>query len=106
MGWHERARYCAVVAFVPEWHGHSWISIRLHQRSAARSKWHIQSVVFGFIGWVLMGTIFFPLIGLGPFAFGVGLGIWPALQSLVMVLTYSIVLATVYFTLDRWSKTA
>jgi hypothetical protein len=52
-----------------------------------------------------MGTIFFPLIGLGPFALQAGEGIWPALQSLAMVLIYSIVLATVYFALDRWSKT-
>jgi hypothetical protein len=64
-----------------------------------------KGVVFGFIGWVLMGTIFFPLIGLGPFALQAGEGIWPALQSLAMVLIYSIVLATVYFALDRWSKT-
>ena len=64
-----------------------------------------KGVVFGLIGWVLMGLIFFPLIGLGPFAFQAGLGIRPALLSLAMLLTYSIVLATVYFTLDRWSKT-
>ena len=27
-----------------------------------------KGVIFGLIGWVLMGLIFFPLIGLGPFA--------------------------------------
>ena len=43
-----------------------------------------------------MGLIFFPLIGLGPFAFGAGLGIAPALLSLAMLLTYSLVLGTVY----------
>jgi hypothetical protein len=53
-----------------------------------------------------MGLIFFPLIGLGPFAFQAGLGIAPALLSLAMLLTYSVVLATVYVTLDRWSKPA
>ena len=99
------ARRCAVAAFVGEWHGHSGISIRSHQRSTPRSNGLIQSVIFGLIGWILMGLIFFPLIGLGPFAFQVGLGIAPALLSLAMLLTYSVVLATVYVTLDRWSPT-
>lgn len=61
-----------------------------------------KGVTFGLIGWVFMGLIFFPLIGLGPFATGVGLGIGPALLSLVMLLTYSIVLGTVYVALDSW----
>ena len=65
-----------------------------------------KGLIFGLIGWVLMGLIFFPLIGLGAFAFQAGLGIAPALLSLVMLLTYSVVLATVYVTLDRWSKPA
>jgi hypothetical protein len=58
---------------------------------------------FGLIGWLFMGLIFFPLIGLGPFAVGVGLGIAPASISLGMVLTYSIVLGTVYAALDSRS---
>jgi hypothetical protein len=62
-------------------------------------------VIFGLIGWILMGLIFFPLIGLGPFALQAGLGIAPALLSLAMLLTYSVVLATVYVTLDRWIPT-
>ena len=65
-----------------------------------------KGLIFGLIGWVLMGLIFFPLIGLGPFAFQAGLGIAPALLSLAMLLTYSVVLATVYVTLDRWSEPA
>jgi Family of unknown function (DUF6789) len=65
-----------------------------------------KGVIFGLIGWVLMGLIFFPLIGLGPFAFQAGLGIAPALLSLAMLLTYSVVLATVYVTLDKWSETS
>jgi len=64
-----------------------------------------KGVVFGLIGWVLMGLIFFPLIGLGAFAFRAGLGIAPALMSLAMLLTYSVVLATVYIALGRRSKT-
>lgn len=63
-----------------------------------------KGVTFGLIGWVLMGLIFFPLIGLGPFAFGVGLGIAPALLSLAMLLTYSVVLGTVYATLNSRNR--
>jgi uncharacterized protein DUF6789 len=62
-----------------------------------------KGLTFGLIGWVMMGLIFFPVIGLGPFAIGVGLGIGPAMLSLAMVLTYSIVLGTVYVALDAWS---
>ncbi|HET7021000.1 MAG TPA: DUF6789 family protein [Xanthobacteraceae bacterium] len=58
---------------------------------------------FGLIGWLFMGLIFFPLIGLGPFAIGAGLGVAPAMMSLGMVLTYSIVLGTVYIALDSRS---
>jgi hypothetical protein len=29
-----------------------------------------KGLTFGLIGWLFMGLIFFPLIGLGPFAFG------------------------------------
>jgi len=56
-------------------------------------------VIFGLVGWLFwlfMGLIFFPAIGLGPFAVRVGLGLGPALLSLVMLQTYSIVLGTVY----------
>jgi hypothetical protein len=42
----------------------------------------IKGLTFGLIGWVMMGLIFFPVIGLGPFAIGVGLGIAPAMLSL------------------------
>jgi hypothetical protein len=44
--------------------------------------------------------IFFPAIGLGPFAIRVGSGLGPALLSFVMLQTYSIVLGTVYAALD------
>ena len=50
----------------------------------------------GLIGWLFMGLIFFPVIGLGPFAIGADLGIAPAMLSLGMVLTYSVVLGVVY----------
>ena len=59
-----------------------------------------KGLMFGLIGWMFMGLMFFPLIGLGPFATGIGLGIGPAILSLAMVLTYSVVLGTVYVALD------
>lgn len=55
---------------------------------------------FGLIGWLFMGLIFFPVIGLGPFAVGAGLGMAPAMMSLGMVLAYSIVLGSVYVALE------
>ena len=63
-----------------------------------------KGLIFGLIGWIMMGLIFFPLIGLGPFALWVGLGIAPALLSLAMLLAYSVVLGTVYVALDSWIR--
>ncbi len=57
---------------------------------------------FGLAGWALMSLVMFPLIGLGPFAVRVGLGVAPALFSLAMLLTYSLAMAVVYGTLERW----
>lgn len=56
----------------------------------------MKGMIFGLLGWAVMGLIFFPLIGLGVFAFKTELGIFPALFSLAMLLTYSIVLGAVY----------
>jgi hypothetical protein len=55
-----------------------------------------KGVSFGFVGWIFMGLIFFPAIGLGPFAIDAGAGLRPALLSLLMLQAYSIVLGTVY----------
>ena len=63
----------------------------------------VKGLTFGLLGWVFMNLIFFPLIGLGSFAMRVGLGIKPTLLSLFMVLTYSVVLGTVYTALDKWN---
>ena len=63
-----------------------------------------KGATFGLIGWVFMGLIFFPLIGLGPFAIKVGLGAAPAFLSLSMLLTYSVVMATVYVALEGERK--
>jgi uncharacterized protein DUF6789 len=59
-----------------------------------------KGLAFGVAGWLAMGLVFFPLIGLGPFAAGLGLGVAPALFSLAMILTYSLVLGAVYGALN------
>jgi hypothetical protein len=43
-----------------------------------------------------MNLIFFPLLGLGFFVMHLGLGPWPALFSLGMMLTYSVAMGIVY----------
>lgn len=55
-----------------------------------------KGLMFGLAGWIVMGLIFFPLLGMGPFATALGLGVGPALFSLTMILAYSIVLGLVY----------
>jgi hypothetical protein len=60
----------------------------------------IKGATFGLFGWALMGLVFFPLLGLGVFATGIALGIAPALFSLAMFLTYSMVLGVVYGALE------
>ena len=62
-----------------------------------------KGLIYGVVGWVVMGLVFFPLIGLGLFAIQLGLGIWPALFSLTMLLTYSIVMGIIYSALKRTS---
>jgi hypothetical protein len=52
--------------------------------------------VFGAFGWILMGVLFFPLLGRGFFANQAGLGIQPALFSLLMILTYSLITGIAY----------
>ena len=52
--------------------------------------------IAGLLGWLAMDLIFFPLLGLGPFATRVGLGPWPAAFSLGMILAYSVIMGTVY----------
>jgi len=56
----------------------------------------IKGIVFGLFGWAAMGLVFFPLLGLGVFAMNIGLGISPALFSLAMFMTYSVVMGLVY----------
>jgi hypothetical protein len=56
----------------------------------------VKGLAYGFLGWAMMGLIFFPLLGLGVFALNAGLGISPALFSFAMVQTYSVVMGAVY----------
>lgn len=59
-----------------------------------------KGLIYGVLGWTIMGLVFFPLLDLGVFGMQVGLGILPALFSLAMLLTYSIVLGIVYDALN------
>lgn len=59
-----------------------------------------KGLVFGLLGWAMMGLLFFPLLGLGLFATHIGLGVRPAIFSLAMLLTYSVVMGTVYASLN------
>lgn len=59
-----------------------------------------KGAAFGVVGWVFMGLVFFPVIGLGPFAARAGAGLGPALLSFAMLQAYSIVLGAVYGALD------
>jgi hypothetical protein len=52
--------------------------------------------VFGIFGWIAMGLLFFPMLDQGLFATEAGLGIRPALFSLLMLLTYSVIMGIAY----------
>jgi hypothetical protein len=55
--------------------------------------------VFGVLGWMLMGLAFFPMLGRGLFGVQAGLGFQPAVFSLMMVLSYSVIMGVIYSTL-------
>ncbi|QOZ44231.1 hypothetical protein XH89_12580 [Bradyrhizobium sp. CCBAU 53340] len=50
----------------------------------------VKGFVFGIIGWIAMGLLYFPILGRGPFAARLELGVLPAAFSLAMVLAYSV----------------
>jgi uncharacterized protein DUF6789 len=60
----------------------------------------IKGAIYGIVGWVLIGLFFLPLHGKGLFGIGAGLGLAPALFTLLMVLTYSITLGIAYAVFD------
>lgn len=61
----------------------------------------VKGFVFGVFGWMAMGVLLFPLLGQGLFATQAGLGARPALFSLAMLLTYSIIMGIAYSVLDQ-----
>lgn len=65
-----------------------------------------KGLVFGILGWIAMGTLFFPLLGRGLFATGLGLGLAPALFSLLMLLAYSVIMGIAYSALDTHTTAA
>ncbi len=62
---------------------------RIYPRLPGRNG-AIKGAVFGIAGWLAMGLVFFPLIGLGIFALGTGQGVAPGLFALAMLLAYSV----------------
>ena len=60
----------------------------------------LKGLSFGIFAWLAMGLLFFPLLDLGFFAADIALGLAPALFSLAMLLTYSVVMGIVYAALD------
>ena len=72
-------------------------------RSLPSSSGAVKGLLFGLCGWLAMNLVAFPILGLGTFAAATGLGIWPALFSLAMLSTYSVVMGMVYATLERRS---
>lgn len=57
----------------------------------------------GVLVWLIMGAVFFPLVGLGFFAWDIGLGVKPTLFSFTMVQAYSSVMGKVFAILNRVS---
>lgn len=60
----------------------------------------VKGLVFGLVAWASMGLVFFPLLGRGLFAVDVGLGVRPALFSLMMLLTYGAVMGVSFSALE------
>jgi hypothetical protein len=66
----------------------------------------MKGFVFGVLGWLAMGLLFFPMLDRGLFATQAGLGLLPALFSLMMLLTYGITMGIAYSALNRTGVTA
>lgn len=59
-----------------------------------------KGLVFGVLGWMTMSLVVFPVLGHGLFATAAGFGFRPAVFSLLMVLSYSVILGIIYATLN------
>jgi hypothetical protein len=77
------------------------LTFRIVYRWLPGNNGAVKGFVYGFVGWAIMGLIFFPVLGLGIFALNMGEGIAPALFSFAMVQTYSIVMGLVYGALRK-----
>lgn len=73
---------------------------RIYRRLPGRSG-AAKGSVFGVFGWLAMGVLFFPMLGRGLFAIQVGLGLLPALFSLLMLLSYGVIMGIAYSALSR-----
>jgi hypothetical protein len=60
-----------------------------------------KGLFFALCAWVVSGFVFFPLMGRGPFAIGLGLGSKPAALMLVMLSVYSLSMSFAYHALMR-----
>ena len=60
-----------------------------------------KGLVFGVLGWMAMGLVVFPMLGHGLFATAAGFGFQPAAFSLLMVLSYSVIMGVIYSALLR-----
>lgn len=56
----------------------------------------VKGLIFGALAWVLMMVIFFPITGHGVLGLGFGLGLVPAVMTLILHLIYGLVLGLVY----------
>jgi hypothetical protein len=54
-----------------------FVFARLYERLPSNSG-PMKGFISGVLGWLVMDLIFFPLLGLGPFATKLGLSLWPA----------------------------
>jgi hypothetical protein len=62
-----------------------------------------KGVFFAICVWLVMGFVFFPLVGRAIFAVDLGAGAAPAILLLVMLFTYSVTMSLVYHFLNQAS---
>ena len=60
-----------------------------------------KGLFFALCAWAAAGCVMFPLLGRGPFAWGLGLGFAPAILMLVMLSVYSLAMSYAYAVLTE-----
>jgi hypothetical protein len=63
----------------------------------------VKGLIAGVFGWLVMDLLFFPVLGMGPFASSLKIGPGPAFFSLAMMLTYTVIMGGVYSLMDSVS---